>query len=148
MKLSDLKPNPVDFELCGLPLTFRPFTIADDIKAAELCGGRKQMVDAFEKFDFEKLSLIAWYQLDLKSQRAILERTEAVYVDPETGAETKAQTTPLKRFQALFVGLADQISLITNLAKCKGLNIPDLDDEEALGKWVSQLSEALGLTGQ
>lgn len=148
MKLADLKPKNVDFELCGLALTYRPSTIADDLKAQELCGGQKELAAAFENYDFEKLSLIAWYQLDIESQKKILNRTEGVYIDPETGVETKVNTTPLQRFRHLFVGIGDQITLIVNLIKCRGINIPDLDDGEELEKWTDQLKEALPSIGQ
>ena len=146
-ELTSLSPKSVDFELCGLPLTYRPYSIADDIKAQEICGGQKELIAAFQNSDFEKLSLVAWYQLDIDSQKTILNHTEGVFVDPETGVETKSNTTPLQRFRALFVGVGDQISLITNLMNCKGLNIPDIKNPEALGKWVSQMAVALRSTG-
>jgi len=148
MKLTDIRPEEVNFKLCGVALTYRPFTIADDLKAQDLCGGQEAMSDAFRKFDFAKISLVAWYQLTLDSQKEILQAVEGVFIDPETGEETKANLTPIEKFRNLFVGIGDQIALLTNLIKCKGLNIPDLDNEKELKKWVDQLDKALPLTGQ
>lgn len=148
MKLADLKPKNVDFELCGLALTYRPSTIADDLKARELCGGQKELAAAFENYDFEKLSLIAWYQLGIESQRKISESVEGIYIDPLSGDEKTANLTPLDKFRHLFVGIGDQITLIVNLIKCRGINIPDLGDEKELEKWVDQLREALPSIGQ
>lgn len=148
MELSNLHPSEVNFELCGLPLTLRPFTIADDLKSQKLCGGQKKLAIAFKNFDFEKLSLIGWYQLTLESQKTILKTVDGAYIDPETGEEKKANLTPIEKFRNLFIGYADQITLLTNLIKCKGLNIPDLDDEEALKKWAAQLKKLLPRTGR
>lgn len=147
MKLSDLKPVPVVFKSCGLELTFRPFTIADDLKTRDICGGKKETLEAFQNFDFEKISLVAWYQLTLESQREVLKAMEGFFIDPETGEEVNAKLKPIDKFRHLFIGVKDQIELLTNLIKCKGLNIPDLDDNEALKKWVDQFDLAM-LTGQ
>ena len=149
MNLSDLKPQNVAFSLCGLNLVFRPFTIADDLKSQEICGGQDKMREVFEKFDFEKISKIAWYQLTFESQKKILDTTEAIIIDPESGEEVKVETTPIDRFRRLFVGPGDQILLITNLIKCKGLNLPDFDNSGDLKKWVDQMSQELNpLTGR
>ena len=148
MKLTDIRPEEVNFELCGVALTYRPFTIADDLKAQDLCGGQKAMSQAFSKFDFEKISLVAWYQLTLDSQKLILEAVEGFFIDPETGREVNAKLKPIDKFRNLFVGIGDQIALITNLVKCKGINIPDLGDDKDLKKWVDQLDKTLPLTGQ
>lgn len=157
MKLSELRPKNVEFELCGLNLVYRPFTIADDLKAQDICGGQKAMAEAFEKFNFKKISLVAWYQLTLDSQKEVLKAVEGfykdtvtgdVYIDPETGKEVKANLKPIDKFRNLFLGIGDQISLLTNLVKCKGLNIPDLDDDENLKKWVDQLEKVNPSTGQ
>jgi hypothetical protein len=85
MKLSDLKPKSVNFEVCGVHLTFRPFIIADDLASEEIAGNYLILQESLEKFDFEKLSLLAWYQLDIKSQREVLKAIEGIYIDPETG---------------------------------------------------------------
>lgn len=138
MKLADMQPKKVQFTVSDVSLTFRPFTIADDLRAQTLCGGEGQLVQAWKDFDFKKLSLVAWYQLDLKSQKFINNVKEIIFVDPETGDEQKAYLTPIEKFRNLFQGMPDQIGLLTNLIKCKGLNIPDLDDEENLKKWVGQ----------
>lgn len=148
MKLEDLRPKEVDFEVSGLKLTFRPFTIADDLKAQDICGGQDKMMEVFDKYDFEKISLMAWYQLTFDSQKEVLKAVEGVYIDPETGEETKVNLKPIEKFRKLFVGLGDEISLVTNLIRCKGINIPNLDDEEALGKWIDQLSQAFPSIGQ
>jgi len=148
MKLLEIIPKEVYFTVCGLDLIFRPFTIADDLKAQDICGGQKEMGVAFENFYFKKISLVAWYQLKLASQRKVLEAVEGVYIDPETGKEINANLKPIDKFRHLFLGIGDQISLIANLVKCKGLNIPDLDNEEELKKWVDQLTKVLPSTGQ
>lgn len=148
MKLSDLKPKDVDFEVSEVNLTFRPFTIADDLKAQDVCGGQKEVVAAFQDFDFEKISLIAWYQLTIQSQRTVLEAVEGIYIDPESGKEIHAKLKPIEKFRNLFLGIADQISLLTNLLKCRGLNIPDLDDDKALKKWTDQMAPLLPSTGR
>lgn len=147
MKLSDLRPKAVTFEAVGLELTFRPFTIADDLKGQDLCGGQEAMAKAFADFDFEKISLVAWYQLDLESQKKIVDSVSGSYIDPETGNEVDANLTPIQKFRQLFIGIEGQISLITNLIKTKGLNIPDMNDEEELKKWVDQLEAAIQPTG-
>ena len=147
MKLSDLTPKKVDFTVSELKLTFRPFTIADDLKGQELCGGQNKLAEAFQNYDFAKISLIAWYQLTIESQKNVLKSVEGSYIDPETGDEIDANLKPIDKFRALFVGVGDQISLIVNLMNCKGLNIPDLDDDESLKKWVDQL-DVLKSTGQ
>jgi len=148
MKLTDIRPKEVDFELCGIALTYRPFAIGDDLKAQDLCGGQEAMSEAFSKFDFKKISLVAWYQLTLDSQKEILQAVEGVFIDPETGKETKANLTPIEKFRNLFLGIGDQIALLTNLVKCKGINIPDLENEKELKKWVDQLNKTLPSTGQ
>jgi len=147
MKLADLQPKKVDFTVSDVELTFRPFTIADDLKSQEIAGGQKKLVKAFEEFDFEKISLVAWYQLTLESQRKILEVVEAATIDPDTGEETQVNIKPIEKFRALFQGIPDQIHLLTNLVKCRGLNIPNIEDDEALGEWVNQLTAALPSIG-
>jgi len=149
MNLSEITPKEVEFKLCGLPLTYRPFRIADEIKAQEICGGTKEVEQAFHKSDFDKLSLMAWYQLTLESQKQILQVTEGVYIDPKTGKETNANFTPIERFRNLFLGVAGQLSLSTNLLRCRGLNIPDFDNLEDGKKWVDQFRKDMqALTGQ
>jgi len=149
MKLEDLRPKEVKLTALDVELTFRPFTIADDLKAHDLCGGKEGMIKAFEEFDFGKLSLLAWYQLTLESQKEVLSAVEGVFIDPETGEEVKANLKPIDKFRSLFLGDAGKIDLLTNFIRCKGVNLPDLDDEEALKKWIDQLNKiSPGLTGQ
>jgi len=148
MKLSELTPKAVKFEVSEVGLVFRPFTIGDDLKAQDVCGGQKEVIAAFQDFDFKKISLVAWYQLTITSQKRVVTLVEGVYIDPETGAETKANLKPIEKFRNLFLGIPDQIALLTNLLKCRGLNIPDLDDDKALKKWVDQLAPLLPSTGQ
>jgi len=148
MKLSELTPKAVKFEVSEVGLVFRPFTIADDLKSQDVCGGQKEVIAVFQDFDFKKISLVAWYQLTITSQKRVVTLVEGSYIDPDTGKETKANLKPIEKFRNLFLGIPDQISLLTNLLKCRGLNIPDLDDDKALKKWVDQLAPLLPSTGQ
>lgn len=148
MKISDLKPKEVKFSACGVDLTFRPFRIADDIETQDIVGDAQELHKALQDFDFEKLSLLAWYQLDINSQRAVLKAVEGVYIDAETGEEIDANLTPVKKFRCLFSGIADQKALIENLLNCRGLNIPSLDNPDKIKKWADQLKKLLPLTGQ
>ena len=168
MNLVDMRPKPVEFKALGLDLVFRPFTIADDIKAQEL-----GIIKAFKNYDFEKISLIAWYQLDTDSQKKVIKSVKAYkayHIDPDTGdkvnnenffswvkklffkligkTEIEVKLRPIDKFRKLFVGHGDQAYLLTSLIKAKGLNIPDLDDEIELKKWVDQLNKEIPLTGQ
>lgn len=140
MKLSDLQPKPVNFQALGISLVFRPYTLADDARAVDMFGGdREKYIEALESFAWEKISRIAWFQLDLNSQKKIISQVDGSYYDPDTGEERPAKLTPLQKFQQLFIGITGQIELITNLTRCMGLNIPDLNEPEALKKWVGQL---------
>lgn len=147
MNLSELTPSSVEFTVLGIDLTLRPFTIADDIMAAKACGGQEEMVKAFQEFDFEKISLISWYQLDLESQKKVLSAVSGSYIDPETGEEIDAKLKPIDKYRKLFLGMEGQISMIVNMIKCKGINIPDLNDEAELKKWMDQLQPATPSTG-
>lgn len=139
MELSELSPKEIKFKVSDVELTFRPFTIADDLRANDLCGGQKELAQAFSVQDLEKLSLLGWHQLTLESQRRVLQVVEGVYIDPETGKEVNANLTPIAKFQNLFWSPRDKAELIVNLLNCRGLNIPSLDDEEGLKKWISQV---------
>lgn len=142
MKLSDLSPKSVEFIVNGLELKFRPFNLADDIRAKEICGGAEGVETVFKDFDFEKLSLMAWYQLDIVSQRLVIDSVELTAIDAETGNEIKTTEKPIDKFRAIFTGIDDQIRLLTNLINCRGINIPDINDAEALGEWIANLKEA------
>ncbi|GAG06843.1 unnamed protein product, partial [marine sediment metagenome] len=82
MKLSDLKPKSVTLQACGVSLTFRPFLISDDLSHQDLIGSAEELNEALQNFDFDKLSLLAWYQLDIQSQREVIKAVEGVYMDP------------------------------------------------------------------
>lgn len=148
MNLSEITPKEVKFTVSKLELIFRPFTINDDLKAQEICGGQDQLGKAFEKFDFTLISLIAWYQLTLDSQKSVIKNVQLGFHDPDTGRFKQTLLKPINKFRQLFLGIGDQISLITNLIKCKGINIPDFDDEEKLKKWTDQFAKILPSTGQ
>jgi hypothetical protein len=148
MKLSELKPKSVSFQACGVPLTFRPFLIADDLKTQEIIGTPEEFLKALSDLDFERLSKLAWYQLDIRSQREVVKAVEGVYIDDKTGEEVDAKLTPLQKLQQLFTGPADQMILVQNLLNCRGLNVPDLDDTEKVKKWVVQLEELAKPIGQ
>lgn len=148
MELFNLRPVSVEFELCGIPLEFRPYSVADDLKSYDICGSPEGVAKAFKEYDFEKICLLAWYQLTPESQRIIIEKTSAIEFHPKTGKEQPKHSTPIERLNALFICIDDQISLIGNLSKCKGLNIPDPEDRESLGKWLDQINELRKLTGQ
>ena len=139
MKLTDLIPTSVDFKTCGLDLTFRPYTIADDVNAQKLCGGQKKMISVYQHFDFEKISLIAWYQLEPDSQKIIIDSITAENYHPETGEKEEVKLSPIEKFRKLIIGIGGQIELLNNLIKCKGLNIPDFDNDEDLKKFTDQL---------
>jgi len=145
MKLSELTPKEVVFTVSDVELTFRPFTIADDITTRNICGGQKKVQAAFEQFDFHLISLIGWNQLTLESQKEVVKAVEAVRLDPETGEEIIVNIKPIEKFRQLFAGVGDQILLVTKLVECKGFNIPDLEDEEMLGKWLDMVN--IKLTG-
>lgn len=143
MKISDLKPKSVTFEACGVSLTFRPFLISDDLESQDLIESPADLAEALQNFDFEKLSLLAWYQLDIKSQRNVLEAVEGVYIDAESGKEIDAGLSPIDKFRHLFSGIADQQKLIESLLNCRGLNLPPLDDLEKVKKWADQFSDLI-----
>lgn len=147
MKLDDLKPVAVPFNLMGLSLVFRPWTIQDDLKAVEICGGKSEFLKAFENFDFEKISLISWYQLEKESQLEVIKSVECTEINHETGEEVRVNQKPIEKFRSLFAGLGAQVQLLTDLTKCKGLNIPDFEDDEELKKWMDQLILARQQTG-
>jgi len=149
MNLDELQPKEIKFKISGLELVFRPFTIADDLKAQELCGGQDKLAAAFGEQDLKLLTLVGWYQLDLKSQRAVIAAVEGAYIDAETGEEKGADLTPLEKFRSLFWSVRERVDLIRNLLNCRGFNIPDLDDEAGLKKWTERVSPLLReLTGQ
>lgn len=139
MDLINLRPKEVTFEINGLEITFRPFTIADDLKMQDICGGQKEMQAVFDKFDFERISLIGWYQLTLESQKAVLDKVQLGHIDPETGEMVESKAKPIDKFRGLFMGVGDQILLLQSLIKSKGLNIPELGDEELSKKFLDQL---------
>jgi len=149
MKLSDLTPKTVEFEVTGISLTFRPFTIYDDTTAQTICGGAEKVSEAITKMDFDKIFLMAWHQLTLESQKKVIKGVELVSIDPETGEEAAVKLTPIEKFKNLFLGIRDQTELLINLMRCRGLNIPDVEDGEAIKKWIDQIREIVpGLTGQ
>jgi len=147
MKLSDLKPKSVTFTACGVTLTFRPFLISDDLNHQDLIGSAEELTEALRTFDLDKLLLLAWYQLDIKSQREVLSRVEDNFIHPETGEEVDLKLTPIQKFRQLFSGVADQQKLVENLLNCRGLNMPSLDDADAVKKWADQLKNMLPQTG-
>jgi len=149
MELHDLQPKEVKFSVSGVELTFRPFTIADDLKANEICGSQKKLGEAFGAQDLQILTHIAWYQLTIESQRLVMEAVEGVYIDPETGEEQKANLTPLAKFRHLFSTVREKAELTVHLLNCRGLNIPNLDDEEGLKKWIALVGPVIKeLTGE
>lgn len=149
MNLKELQPKEIKFEASDLSLTFRAFTIADDLKAQELLGSQEMVGQAFETQDFAQLSLLAWYQLTIESQREVIAKVEGNYIDPETGEETPANFKPIEKFRSLFWSAYDRAALLINLLNCRGLNIPDLEDEEGLKKWMARVTPILTeLTGQ
>lgn len=148
MKISDIKPQQVDFKACGVGLTFRPFVISDQMRMEDVFGDEEGLSTALKEFDFEKLSLLAWYQLDIRSQREVLKAVEGVYIDAESGKEIDAALTPIQKFRALFTGIADQMTLIRSLLNCRGLNMPPLDDAEKIKKWADRLAKLVKSTGQ
>jgi hypothetical protein len=158
MKLSDISPKETNFEIRGLKLTFRAFTIGDDLKANEICGAGMTLGDVFANLAskelneilnaFEKISLISWYQLTLESQRQILNIKELVFLDPETGEEKRPKLSPIEKFRNLFADPADQSNLFTAFLRCRGLNIPDLKDKEAVKNWNDQLTKLLPSIGR
>ncbi len=158
MELLDLSPKEVNFSVVGLDLTFRPFTVGDDSKAQKICsdsGGLGKVFANLVSKDlhkilqaFEKISLIAWYQLATESQRLIISIKEMIFMDPETGEEKSAILTPIEKFRNLFASQDDQNNLFSSFLRCRGINIPDLKDVEALKKWNDQLRELLPSIGQ
>jgi len=142
MKLSEIQPKEVDFEVCGMDLTFRPYTISDDLKFQEIYKDLDEDPD-----HMAKVFLTAWYQLTLASQKKVV-ATESVYMDPETGKEKKAGFSPIQKFRSLFLGAKSHAILINNLFKCRGLNLPDIKDDTTQKKWVGQLKTLPLLTGQ
>lgn len=148
MKLSDLKPKEVKFKACGVKLTFRPFLISDDLKSQDAIKSAQELQEALQNYDFEKLSLLAWYQLTLESQKEVLKAVQGVYIDAESGEEIDAKLTPIEKFKHLFAGIGDQKILIESLLNCRGLNVPDLEDAEAVKKWAGQLKKLIPQTGQ
>lgn len=158
MKLSDLQPKEVDFEVRGLSLTFRAFTIGDDLKANKICGETANLGDIFANLvskdlseiirAFEKISLIAWYLLTVESQRKILDIKEMIFIDPETGEEKRPKLSPIEKFRNLFASPDDQSNLFTAFLRCRGLNIPDLKDAEAVKNWNDQLTKLLPSIGR
>jgi len=155
MELFDLAPREVNFEISDIKLSFRPFRLADDVHGDKLCGGRENKIKVFKELDFEKISLLAWYQLTAESQKKIVSaKIEHTYFDPETGEKKteKIELIPIEKFRNLFPNFHDQVKLLNLLNKCKGFNFPDmpedLKDIEALKKWKAQVEaiiESIGL---
>lgn len=158
MKLSELTPKAVDFEVHALQLTFRPLTIGDDLKSQEICGEKMSLGKIFENLGskkitevihaFEKISLVAWYQLTVESQRLIVQLKDFIFIDPETEEEKSVKLKPIEKFRNLFSSPENQQKLFTAYLRCRGLNIPDLNDKEALKKWNDQLTSLLPSIGR
>lgn len=145
MELVDLQPKKVTFVLhfgddC-IFLSFRPYSIADDMHAVEVCKTKGGIQKVFDDFDFPTIALIGWYQLTKESQKLVIDSVDGSYFDPETGEDINANLSPINKFRTLFTGIQTQLSLLTNLIKSKGLNIPDLNDPETLKKWNDQLNK-------
>jgi|GEM_PF-6904268 len=153
MNLQELQPKEVKFTVSEIELTLRPFTIADDLAAEMLLGGKEKVSEAFVNWDVEKLSLLAWHQLTLESQKSVVAADiEAEKIDPDTGETIKVDLTPLQKFRSLFWSVKDKAQLVRVLCNCRALNIPELDDVEGLGKWLEAILPVIKkhqeLTGQ
>lgn len=143
MKLESMEPIETSLKISGLEIIFRPFTLADDIRN-NIKFGEHAIKKAFEGFDFSLISEVAWYQLTIETQQNIIKFVSASTLDPMTGKEEEIHCTPIDKFRHLFVGIQDQINLLTTLVKCKGLNIPDINDSNAeeIKKFADQLQTA------
>ena len=146
-KLSDLKPKTLNFEVGELPLTFKPYSLASIAKEEEIFGTLKGFSDALKTFDFEKLSLLAWYQMDFKSQKKVIESVECSYVDAVSGQEVEKKLTPIEKFRVLFSSISEQMAMLKNLMNCRGMNMPDIDDQKKMTVWSEQIDKIADSTG-
>ena len=151
MNLTEIIPVQVDFILNGVKLTFRPFTIRDDQKAQKILGGREKLTAAFQELDFDSIALIAWYQLDFESQKHVVDAVSAEekHIDPQTGETREVKLSPLEKFKCLCLSEWDRGNLIRHYMNCRGLNVPELSDAEAVKMWSGEVLEmAAGLIGE
>ena len=143
MELQDLAPKSIRLVVGnGLELTFRPFTIADDLKSFEDHGGPEALTKKFEEFDFAVISRVAWHQLTLECQKEVIKAVSLSSLDPDTGEEVERCVSPLAKFRGLFAGIGEQSQLYATLVRCKGLNLPDITDEDGLKKFLDQMQKA------
>jgi hypothetical protein len=157
MKLTDLAPRSVTFEAQGTSLTFRPFIVRDDIKVREICADQslEQVLTDLSDAEnpetilkaFNKIMLMAWFQLDIESQRKIND-SRLVFIDPLTGNEQTEELAPIEKFKELFNTHELQADLFANFLRCRGLNIPELKDAGAIKEWGDQLMALLASIGR
>lgn len=128
MELSDLEPKEVSLNLEGVEVVFRPFTLRDELRNKKKFGGEEGLQKIIAKFDFEKISEIAWGQVTLESKKVVVKAVQVSGLDPTTGEEIKVEMLPLDKFQTLLLGIPALIRLLEMLNTCKGVNLPKIDD--------------------
>lgn len=141
MSLFNLNPQKIKFEIEGIPLVFRAFTIKDYLEHQKICGGEEKYKKAWTEYLMDLIMRMAWDQLDFKSQKLVINAVTGEYIDPDTGEIMEKKLTPLEKFNALCASPDEQLLIITSLIKCMGLNMPDLNDQESLKKWSDQLDK-------
>lgn len=103
---------------------FRPFNLEDESFLKKEYG-QKVLAKIFENMEMDKISKIAFRQLELDSKRRLMEMK---FIDmDEDGKEIEIATKGPDKLGCLIVGLPEQLDLMKMLLRTRGISMPILE---------------------